>query len=597
MSDVAEVDRRFESVRVIGQGVRRAPVFAEGLTLTVLLALVGTSGRVAVPILIQLSIDNGFNGSRVDLGFIVRIAVIGATVIIVAAVALRTAATRLGVRAEKGLYTLRIHLFDHIQRLSMESHNEEKRGSLVSRVTNDIETMTQFFAWGGLTLLLSSTQIVVVGAVMIAYDWRLALVAFVVSAPLVFVLRFVQSRLVIAHHRSRERNAEFLSEISETMSGMETLQAYDAVDIHLERIESRATAKASAHIRAGVIGAFLFPSGEVFAVFTVVAVIGSGLVLGADMGLTAGALVGFVFLTYRFLEPIAEFTEVIDLTQSAVASMSRVLAVLELPIGPPPSDAPIPLPREPLSIALHDVSFGYVSRSGTDDDEPVLRNISLTIEAGQHVALVGESGSGKTTLARLIARLADPGLGRIDIGGVSLRDVDNDDLRTRLIVVPQEPFLFSASIGENIRFAKPDASDEEIKATFEQLDLADWLSSMEDGLSTPVGQRGGSLSAGERQLVALVRAAIVDPDILILDEATSSVDAVTEVRLSRALALLARGRTTISIAHRLSTASRADRIVVLDRGEIVESGSHEKLLSMQGRYRELHDAWTRATAL
>ena len=597
MSDVPAIEGRFETARVIGRGVRRAPVFGEGLVVTVLLALLGTSGRVAVPILIQLSIDNGFGGERVDVGSVTRIALIGAGVIVVAAFALRTAAARLGIRAERGLFALRIGLFDHIQRMSLASHNEEKRGSLVSRVTNDIETMTQFFAWGGLTLLLSGTQIIVVGAVMIAYDWRLALIAFVVSAPLVLVLRFVQSRLVVAHRRTRERNAEFLGELSETMAGIETLQAYDAVDGRIHRIGERADAKASAHIRAGIIGAFLFPSGEVFAVFTVVAVIGGGLLLGPGMGLTAGALVGFVFLTYRFLEPIAEFTEVIDLTQSAVASMRRVLAVLDSPIGPPPPDSPIALPQGPLSIAFHQVSFGYASREGGEDDEPVLHDVSLFVPAGQHVALVGESGSGKTTMARLIARLADPTIGRVEIGGVSLRDVDNDDLRRRLIVVPQEPFLFSSTIGDNVRFARPDANDQDILETFARLGLSDWLSAMEFGMSTHVGQRGGALSAGERQLVALVRAAIVDPSILILDEATSSVDAVTEVRISRALSILAQGRTTISIAHRLSTAARADRIVVLERGRIAEDGSHAELLNMPSRYRDLHAVWVRSTSL
>jgi putative ABC transport system ATP-binding protein len=315
------------------------------------------------------------------------------------------------------------------------------------------------------------------------------------------------------------------------------------------------------------------------------------------MGLTAGALVGFVFLTYRFLEPIAEFTEVIDLTQSAVASMRRVLAVLDSPIGPPPADSPIALPQGPLSIAFHQVSFGYASREGGEDDEPVLHDVSLFVPAGQHVALVGESGSGKTTMARLIARLADPTIGRVEIGGVSLRDVDNDDLRRRLIVVPQEPFLFSSTIGDNVRFARPDANDQDILETFARLGLSDWLSAMEFGMSTHVGQRGGALSAGERQLVALVRAAIVDPSILILDEATSSVDAVTEVRISRALSILAQGRTTISIAHRLSTAARADRIVVLERGRIAEDGSHAELLNTPSRYRDLHAVWVRSTSL
>jgi ATP-binding cassette subfamily B protein len=590
-----EIGERFESARIIGRGVRKAPVFGQGITLTLFLAFIGTSGRVAVPILIQLTIDQGFAGDLVNVGYISRIALVGALVVSMSAVCLRTAASRLGIRAEMGLYALRVGLFDHIQRLSLADHNEEKRGSLVSRVTNDIETMTQFFAWGGLTFMLSGTQIVVVGAVMIAYDWRLALVAFLVSAPLVVVLRFVQSRLVVAHRRSRERNAEFLGELSETISGMETLQAYDAVDRRLVRVGDRVESKARAHIRAGVIGAFLFPSGEVFAVFTVVGVIGVGLLIGPTGGLTAGALVGFVFLTYRFLEPIAEFTEVIDITQSAVASMRRVLAVLDAPVGPPPPTSPIPLPDGPLAIRFLNVSFGYSSRLDGQDDDPVLHDVSLHIPAGQHVALVGESGSGKTTLARLIARLADPSVGRIEIGGVSLRDVANDDLRNRLIVVPQEPFLFSATIAHNVRFACPGARDDEIVDVFARLGLHDWLESLDLGLETFVGQRGGSLSGGERQLVALARAAIVDPNILILDEATSSVDPMTEVRISRALAILARGRTTISIAHRLSTATRADRIILLDRGRIAEDGSHQELLRAGGVYASMHDLWVDAT--
>ena len=599
MADTStEIDERFASVRVIGRGVRKAPVFGQGLALTVFFALIGISGRVAVPILIQLTIDRGFSRDEVDVDFVTRIALIGALVVVGAAFALRTAATRLGLRAERGLFTLRITLFDHIQRLSLADHNEEKRGALVSRVTNDIETMTQFFAWGGLALLLSGTQIIVVGAVMVAYDWRLALVAFIVSAPLVFVLRFVQSRLVVAHRRSRERNADFLGEISETISGMETLQAYEAVESRLTRVTDTAHRKASAHIRAGVIGAFLFPSGEVFAVFTVVAVIGTGILLGPAGGLTAGALVGFVFLTYRFLEPIAEFTEVIDLTQSAVASLRRVLSVLDSPVGPPPAIEPQPIPPGSLTIAFRNVSFGYASRfEEGGDDEPVLYDITVEIPAGQHVALVGESGSGKTTMARLVARLADPSVGRIEIGGVPLREVANEDLRRRLIVVPQEPFLFSSSIADNVRFAMPEASDSSIHSVFDRLGLADWVDSLENGLETFVGQRGSSLSAGERQLVALVRAAIVNPDILILDEATSSVDSLTELRISRALAALTRGRTTISIAHRLSTAARADRIIMLERGRIVADGSHVALIHREGPYRSLEAAWLSSTSI
>jgi putative ABC transport system ATP-binding protein len=515
---------------------------------------------------------------------------------VISSFCLREATKRLGTRAENGLFTLRSQLFDHIHRLSLEEHNNEKRGALVSRVTSDIETLTQFFSWGGLGLLLDGSQMFAVAAVMLAYDWRLAVVAFITSAPLIFVLRFVQSRLVNAHNLSRERNADFLGSVSELMAGAETLRAYDAEQSMIDSVASSMRNRKRSNIRAGVIGAFLFPSGEVFAVFTVMAVVGTGLLIGPAGGLTAGALVGFVFLTYRFLEPIAEFTEIIDQVQSAVAGLRRVLGVLDTPIGPPQTEHPRPLPQGKLSVDIQDVSFAYGARLGEDDDDtPVLHDISLHISAGQHIALVGPSGSGKTTIARLIARLTDPTIGRVQIGGVTLTEVLNDELRRRLIVVPQEPFLFANSIAYNLHFAEPNATSQNMIDAFAELGLSDWLESLPLGLDTHVGQRGSSLSAGERQLVALVRASMVRPDVLVLDEATSSVDSLTEVRISRALERLALGRTTISIAHRLSTASRADRVVMLENGRIVEDGSHLALMQAGGKYASLYEAWLNST--
>jgi putative ABC transport system ATP-binding protein len=430
---------------------------------------------------------------------------------------------------------------------------------------------------------------------MLAYDWRLALVAFVVSAPLVLVLRLVQSRLVSAHIISRERNAHVLGVFSEMVSGAETLRSYNASDQMIDQVAKDVRDRGDSNIRAGVIGAFLFPSGEVFAVFTVMAVVGAGLLIGPAGGLTAGALVGFVFLTYRFLEPIAEFTEVIDQTQSAVASLRRVLGVLDTPIGPPQPAMPLVLPKGDLSIDFVDVSFAYGARLDEDDDTPVLNSINLHVPGGQHIALVGPSGSGKTTLARLIARLADPTMGMVMLGGVPLHRVNNDDLRSRLIVVPQEPFLFANSIAYNLRFASPNATDDQLRSVFSDLEIDDWLDALPQGINTNVGQRGGSLSAGERQLIALVRAAVVRPDVLILDEATSSVDALTEVRISRALTKLAQGRTTVSIAHRLSTAARADRVILLERGRIVEDGSHHQLIAAQGPYAKQYETWVTST--
>ena len=587
---------RFGSARTIGRGMRAAPALSHGLGLTFGFAFLGTGARLVIPILIQQSIDHGLQPNQVRVSFIAMLGVIGACCVVISSVSLRVATKRLGTRAEEGLFSLRIKLFDHIHRLSLADHNEEKRGALVSRVTSDIETLTMFFSWGGLSLLLDGSQMIAVASVMLAYDWRLALVAFAVSAPLVLVLRLVQAKLVSAHNISRERNAQLLGVFSEMVSGAETLRAYGAVDHVVDSVAKDVRRRGDSNIRAGVIGAFLFPSGEVFAVFTVMAVVGAGLLIGPAGGLTAGALVGFVFLTYRFLEPIAEFTEVIDQVQSAVASLRRVLGVLDTPIGPAQPSSPTLLPKGALSIDFVDVSFAYGSRlDDVDDDTPVLNSINLHVPGGQHIALVGPSGSGKTTLARLIARLADPTLGNVLLGGVGLTRVENADLRRRLIVVPQEPFLFADTIAYNLRFASPDATDAVLQDAFSDLELDDWLETLPNGIDTHVGQRGGSLSAGERQLVALVRAAVVRPDVLILDEATSSVDASTEVRISRALRKLALGRTTVSIAHRLSTAARAERVVLLENGRVVEDGSHDQLIAKNGRYSRQYQTWVSST--
>ena len=587
---------RFATAKTITRGVNIAPDLGKGIGVTFLFALVGSLARVVVPILIQQSIDNGLQPGNVRVDYIAKLGLIAAISVVVASFSLRRAVLRLGISTEQGLYGIRIKLYDHIHRLSLADHNEERRGALVSRVTSDIETLTMFFSWGALVWLLDGSLMFVVACVMLSYDWILALVAFAVSAPLFIVLRSLQKKLVAAYDVARESNSNLLGTISELVSGTETLRAYQAHEPIVSRTKKAVHSRADSQIRAGVIGAFLFPSGEVFAVLTIVAIVIVGVLRGVGGGLTAGAMVGFVFLTYRFLEPIAEFTEVVDQTQTAVAGLRRVLSVLDTPTGPPSAINPIALPSGPISIELRDLSFSYGSRADTqDDDLPVLRNISLSIPAQQHIALVGASGSGKTTLARLIARLADPTIGSVMLSGVNVNKIENNELRRRLVVVPQEPFLFAQTIAYNLLFAKPDATDNDLLSVIKQLELDEWVSSLPDGLNTKVGQRGSSLSAGERQLVARARAALTNPDVLILDEATSAVDALAEVALSRALRALSAGRTTVSIAHRLSTAARADRIVVLEHGKVVEDGSHRVLMGHNRQYATMYAQWLTAT--
>lgn len=590
---LAARDGTFE---VLGRSFAVAPALRSGIAATFGLAAIGSGARVTIPILLQQAIDNGVREGAVRIGYVTNLVVIGAIVLVVSSLCQRVAVVRLGSRSEEALYGLRTRLFEHIHRLSLADHGGEKRGALVSRVTSDIETLQQFFSWGALAFLLDGTLMAVVAVVMLSYDWMLTIVVLVIASPLVFVLGRVQQRLSDSYARTRELNADALGSIAEVVSGYEVLRLHGAYGGPVSRIAVQLRDRTRAWVRASVLGAVLFPMGEVFSVFCVSGIVVVGVARGPGSGLTAGALVGFIFLSYRFLEPIGEFTEVFDQTQSAVASLRRVLSVLDTPIGPPQPAIPVSLPAGRLSIQVEDVSFAYRSRTEDGEFDAVLHDVTVDIPAGQVVAVVGKTGSGKTTLGRLIARFDDPGAGRILLGGIDLRDVDNDTLRGRVTVVSQEPFLFDDTIVANLRFVVPSATLDQCRRAFVDLDLEEWIDSLEMGMQTQVGQRGSGLSAGERQLVALGRAALADPDVLILDEATSSVDALTEVQLSHALEKLSKGRTTIAIAHRLSTSARADRVIVLDKGRVVEDGPHADLLAAGGTYASMFDAWLVATS-
>jgi len=348
-------------------------------------------------------------------------------------------------------------------------------------------------------------------------------------------------------------------------------------------------AQFQSEFRTALLGASLFSSAEMFAGLITAAVIGIGVVTGVGAGMSAGTLLAFLFLVNLLVQPIQTLVETLNHAQSAGAGVRRIFRVLDSPIEIDDPADPVPLASGALDIEFSDVSFYY------KEDAPLFEGLSLRIEAGTRVAVVGETGSGKSTFSKLLTRIHDPISGSVLVGGIPLSLLDADDLRSRVSYVPQEGFLFDSTVADNIKYGKPDASHEEICAAITDLELDSWIAQLPAGLATPVGERGGQLSAGERQLVALARAWITAPDVLVLDEATSAVDPALEVQTRRAMERLISGRTSVTVAHRLSTAEAAEEILVFDQGALVERGNHDELVAAGGVYTALYADWVKGT--
>ena len=582
--------RRIPALRILRRGLAASPELRHGVVVTLLLALVAGGGRVITPVLVQQVLDHHVARGSVHLADILPLALTGAVLVLVTAVAARLTQRRLASASERALYGLRTRAFDHIHALSMAHHTEEQRGALVSRVTSDVETLGQFFRWGGLAWIINLALMLAALATMAVYDWRLASVATVAVLPLALVLRLVQRRLVAAWDAVRTRVGEMLAAVSESIMGAAVIRAYGVQPAAQRRVEAAVERRRRAEIRAGTLGALVFPSGELFAVVATGAVLLTGMALGPAGGLTVGKLVAFAFLVSIFLEPVAEFTEILDMTQQAVAGWNKVLDVLDTPVEVIEPKPGLRLPHHALDIELDHVWFAY------HGGPPALRDVSVRVAAGTRVALVGATGSGKTTLAKLLIRLADPTGGAIRVAGLDLREVSLGSLRSSLVMVPQDGFLFDTTVAENVRLGRPGATDRSVRAAVDALGLGAWVDGLPDGLGTRVGERGEHLSVGERQLVALARGYLADPGCLILDEATSAVDPATEVRLRLAIERLTAGRTAVTIAHRLATAEHADLVLVLEHGRLVERGTHAELLRAGGTYARLHASWRKGVA-
>ena len=455
---------------------------------------------------------------------------------------------------------------------------------LVARVTSDVETLARFTQWGLISWIIDTAIIVGTIAVMLWYSWLLTLLVLVIHVPLVPFLRWVQRSQFVSYGKVRSRVAETLGHVSEAVTGAQVIRAYGYGEPVRERLDDAIERQFAQQQRSQVWFACMLPVVDVVSSISLAVAVGIGVWYRDDLGLEVGELVAFLFLVNLLLQPIAQLGEVLDQTQTALAGWWKVLRVLDVPVEVvEPSEG---RRRRPAHSRLNSTESVFVPHRPAGAPR-----CSFTIPAESVVAVVGETGSGKTTCARLLTRLADPTEGVVRAGGVDLREVDPDARRAAIRMVPQDGFLFDVSIRDNIAYGREGTTANEVERAIDVLGLRGWIETLPDGLDTVVGERGGRLSVGERQLVALARFQVADPGLLVLDEATSAVDPETEEALAAALDRLAGGRTMISIAHRLSTAERADLVIVFDKGRVAQMGPHEELVAVPGIYQTLYESW------
>jgi ATP-binding cassette subfamily B protein len=485
---------------------------------------------------------------------------------------------------ERFLDSLRVAAFDKLQALPLGFFERERAGVLVSRLTADVQSLNELVRDALVEIFGSGLQIVLTIVALTILSPKLALISLVALPILIASSWSFHHGAGRAYHAIRDRVAETLTVLQEGLAGVRVVQAFRREAKTLDRYRPRSQAQVSAWRRASFVNIRLFaflPLAQAIALIVVLLAAASMYRRGE---ISIGTITAFVLYLIQLFDPIARFTEWLGEFRQGVAALAKIVGLLDVPTPIAERPSAVELPREGV-LALRDVTFGY------EEGRPVVRDLTLELLPGEHVALVGATGAGKSTVAKLLTRQYDPQEGRIELGGVDLRDAKLESLHRRIVLLPQEGHLFSGTIAENVRLAHPEATDEEVRSALRRIGALDRFDSLPDGLETDVQTRGVRLSAGERQLVGIARVALADPAVIVLDEATSSLDPATEAEVERALAAVAEGRTVVTIAHRLSTAERADRVAVMEHGRLVEVASHDELVVQGDRYARLWASW------
>jgi len=550
--------------------------------------LVQTGAVLAMPYLVKVAIDQGIVPK--DLAVINRVALAYLVLAGVQFLAGRVEIETVARAGQRVLFTVRTKLFRHLQTLSLDFYERERTGRLVARMTADIDAMSDLVTDGLVTLVTALITMVGVAVILVVMDWQLALATLVVAPLIALAARSWRGWSADAYRQVRETHSVVTVQLQESLSGVRAIQSFRRERATAARLEEANHAERVAHWRTIGLASFFFPGIEFLGTAAMVVVLGVGgqRVLGGDLEI--GVLAAFLLYLRNLFDPVQQLSELYDSFQSATAGAERVGAVLAEQPSVREAPDPVPLPDPRGEVRLEDVCFAY------DQGPGVLHDVDLAVAPGTTLALIGPTGAGKSTVAKLIARFYDPLGGRITLDGVDLRQVRLADLRQAMGYVPQEGFLFSGTILDNIRFGRPGATRAEVEAAARAVGADQVIAGLPDGYDTQVGARGALLAAGERQLVAFARAWIADPALLILDEATSNLDAASEARITDALQRLRSGRTTIIIAHRLTTIAQADQIAVVEDGRIVESGTPAELRARGGRFADLFTRWLAGAA-